>query len=52
LEFLARYGVVNKNENFITFHRECGFEGDPFSWTPDSREKGVHDTRDGSRVFA
>ena len=36
LEFLARYGVVNKNESFITFHRECGFEADPFSWTADS----------------
>ena len=26
LEFLARYGVANKNENFITFHRAYGWD--------------------------
>ena len=26
LEYLARHGVFNKNENFITFHREYGWD--------------------------
>ncbi len=26
LEYLARHGVANKNENFITFHREYGWD--------------------------
>ena len=26
LEFLARHGVASKNENFITFHRDCGWD--------------------------
>jgi mannonate dehydratase len=26
LEYLARHGVFNKNENFITFHRETGWD--------------------------
>ena len=28
LEYLARHGVFNKNENFITFHREYGWDVD------------------------
>ena len=26
MEYLARHGVANKNENFITFHREYGWD--------------------------
>ena len=26
LEYLARHGVFNKNENFITFHRAYGWD--------------------------
>ena len=26
LEYLARHGVANKNENFITFHRDYGWD--------------------------
>ena len=26
LEYLVRHGVFNKNENFITFHREYGWD--------------------------
>ena len=26
LEYLARHGVAHKNENFITFHREHGWD--------------------------
>ena len=26
LEYLARHGVFNKNENFITFHREYSWD--------------------------
>ena len=26
LEYLARHGVLNKNENFITFHRAYGWD--------------------------
>ena len=26
LEYLARHGVFNKNENFITFHREYDWD--------------------------
>ena len=26
LEYLARHGVFNKNENFIRFHREYGWD--------------------------
>ena len=26
LEYLARHGVFNKSDNFVTFHREYGWD--------------------------
>ena len=39
LEYLARHGVFNKNENFITFHRKYGWD---VSELQEKKEKCAH----------
>ena len=52
LEFLARYGVVKKTKTSSLFIESMVLKLTRFRGHLILREKGVHDTRDGSTVFA